>query len=268
MIVVKYFDTGTGGWADVTGNTGDGLVIGNNGWDIEPPSAVIYWGDIQGDISGQTDLKNALDNKLEVVTNGDISGFINANKISSGEVTNTEFGYVSGVTSAIQPQIDSKLQKEFGSYSFFANNSASSADATGEAFQFTDELNYTGTITWTGTTAPSGTTNHTYQWQRVGRMITLRICLNYGSAGSNLTAVQMALPADLPTPLTPTGFSGNSSVLYNGSAHMSNALTASSAAHRGHLRINSGSTGYELYIVTATAGSYRYAQITLIYFAE
>ena len=37
MIVVKYFDTGTGRWADVTGQTGDGLVIGANGWDIEAP---------------------------------------------------------------------------------------------------------------------------------------------------------------------------------------------------------------------------------------
>jgi len=268
MIVVKYFDTGTGKWADVTGQTGDGLVIGANGWDIEPPSAIVYWGDILGDISGQIDLKNALDNKLEVVTNGDISGFINANKIGTGAVSNTEFGYVSGVTSAIQPQIDAKLQKELGSYEMWANNTGSSAEAVGEPFQYTDELTYSGTITWTGTTAPSGSTNHTYQWERVGRMVTVRICLNYGTAGSALTAVNMALPGDLPNPLVPAGFSGNSSVIYNGSAHMSNALTVSTAVHRGHMRINSGSTGYELFITTGTSGSYRYAQLTITYFAE
>jgi hypothetical protein len=268
MIVVKYFDTGTGKWADVTGQTGDGLTIGANGWDVEPPSAIVYWGDILGDISGQTDLKNALDNKLEVVTNADISGFINANKIGTGAVSNTEFAYVSGVTSAIQTQIDSKLQKELGPYEMWANNSGSSAEASGEAFQYTDELTYSGTITWTGTTAPSGATNHSYQWERVGKLVTLRICLNYGSAGSTLTAVNMALPGDVPNPLVPAGFSGNSSVIYNGSAHMSNALTVSTAVHRGHMRINSGSTGYELFITTGTSGAYRYAQIIITYFAE
>lgn len=266
MIVVKYFDYTKGAWADVTGNTGDTLSIGASGFQTAPVST--SWGNIQGDITGQTDLWNELTDKLEVVTNADISGYINANKIGTGSVSNTEFGYVSGVTSAIQTQIDSKLNKELGPYEMFANNSGSSAEATGEAFQYTNEQTYSGTITWTGTTAPSGSTNHSYQWERVGKLVTLRICLNYGSAGSALTAVNMALPADAPNPLVPTGFSGNSSVIYNGTAHMSNALTVSTAVHRGHMRINSGSTGYELFITTGTSGAYRYAQITITYFAE
>jgi hypothetical protein len=326
MIVVKYFDTGTGRWADVTGDIGQGLVIEPSGWGVAEPSAVVSWGDINGTLSSQTDLQNALNAKLSVVTNADVSGFINANKIGTGIIDNTEFNYlngvsgdiqtqlnskqntltnpvtgtgtnneiayfnssgssiaslpvatypsltelsyVKGVTSALQTQIDSKLQKELGPYEMWANNTGSIAESVGEPFQYTDELTYSGTITWTGTTAPSGTTTHTYQWQRVGSLVVLRINLHYATAGGTLTAVTMSLPTDCPAPRTPNGFSGNLSVLFNGSAHMSNALTISANVHRGHLRTNSNNTGYELHIVTSTSGAYRYAEITMNYFIE
>lgn len=58
-----------------------------------------------GDISvssGVWEINNA------VVTNSNLVGFIDAAKINTGVVSNAEFNYLDGVTSAIQTQIDSK----------------------------------------------------------------------------------------------------------------------------------------------------------------
>jgi hypothetical protein len=91
------------------------------------------WGSITGTLSSQTDLQTALDAKVDenasitgatktkitydakgLVTGGadiaasDLPTGIDAAKISAGNVSNTEFDYLNGVTSAIQTQIDGK----------------------------------------------------------------------------------------------------------------------------------------------------------------
>jgi hypothetical protein len=43
------------------------------------------------------------------ISNSQLAGTIDATKIHDGSISNTEFGYLNGVTSAIQTQIDSKL---------------------------------------------------------------------------------------------------------------------------------------------------------------
>ena len=43
------------------------------------------------------------------ISNAQLAGTIDATKIHDGSISNTEFGYLNGVTSAIQTQIDSKL---------------------------------------------------------------------------------------------------------------------------------------------------------------
>jgi hypothetical protein len=43
------------------------------------------------------------------ISNAQLAGTIDATKIHDGTISNTEFGYLNGVTSAIQTQIDSKL---------------------------------------------------------------------------------------------------------------------------------------------------------------
>jgi hypothetical protein len=157
------------------------------------------------------------------------------------------------------------LRDSFPSYTFYANNTTAKAPALPNTFKDTSGA-FTGSLTWTGTTAPSGATDHTFRYTQIGRMVSVSITLVYGSAGSTLTAVQMELPSYFPTPLTPSGLSGNSSILYMGSAHMSNGLTVSANIHRGHLRTNSTNTGYEFFIQTATAGNYRYAELNIFYF--
>ena len=124
MITIKYFNNETGLFEDITGNVGDGIVIGASGWTTSPvPSGTtsgVSWGQISGSISSQTDLNETLATKVTknpsitgatktkitydskgLVTGGtdliasDISGQIGASKIGDGSIDDTEFGIVS-----------------------------------------------------------------------------------------------------------------------------------------------------------------------------
>jgi hypothetical protein len=84
------------------------------------------WGDIQGTLSAQTDLQNALNAKVSTTGNETVAGvktfssapvvsaltgdtvpYLNSSKaLTSSSITPTELGHLSGVTSNIQTQID------------------------------------------------------------------------------------------------------------------------------------------------------------------
>lgn len=68
------------------------------------------------------------------------------------------------------------------------------------------ERAYTDSIIYTGGTRPSGTTNHTYEWTRNGRLVTFRINVLFGTAGSGNTKALLPFPSVMPTPSTVTGF--------------------------------------------------------------
>jgi hypothetical protein len=154
----------------------------------------------------------------------------------------TELSYVKGVTSSIQTQ--------------FNNLAFSQSGLTA----------YTGTITWSGTTAPSGTTNFSYNWTKIGNMVTLNISLLYGTAGTLVSSVVMTLPAGAPTPIKPTGFSGASNLLYQASGKMSNSVTSTTVVNsHAVLRSNAANNGFEIY-VGQTTGTNTLATATVIYF--
>lgn len=102
--VVEYW------WKDGTAD-GDLVAKGDGG---------AAWGDITGTLSNQTDLQSELDAKEDTITGAATtitSSDLTASravtssatgKIEVSSVTSTELGYVSGVTSAIQTQIDGK----------------------------------------------------------------------------------------------------------------------------------------------------------------
>ena len=163
-------------------------------------------------------------------------------KVAVSTVTDTELGYVSGVTSAIQTQLSSKI------------NGTSTGQTT-----------YVGTPTWTGGT-PSGVTNFTYSWTQTGKCVTLRINLLYATPAT-ATAVSIPLPSGAPTPEVPTGFSGNGNALYYGNGMISTTATPATATSNAFccLRTNATSTGFEIYIVRASA-SYGAAFATVQYF--
>jgi len=157
-------------------------------------------------------------------------------------------------------------RKSIAAYSFSANNTNATANATAQYFKDTSGT-YTGTITW-GSSAPSGATTHTYRWTRIGNMVTLNISLVYAtvSAGAN-GSFTVALPADAPTPVKPTGLNSVSAYLYPAIGNTGTALTNLAAAIRGGLRNNSGNNGFEIFM-SFTASTAIYAQATVTYYTN
>ena len=169
----------------------------------------------------------------------------------------TEMGYLSGVTSTIQTQINSKSNLSQAAYTMLANNTNASANMTAQTYVDKPEQAYTGTITYTGTTAPSSVVNNMYQWSQIGKTVTLLITLNYTNASSGITAVTLDLPSDCPTPYSWTGFTAANSVLYIGGYNfMTTTAPSPPAAVRNgdsYLIRNSANTGYQ--ITTGTIGT-------------
>jgi hypothetical protein len=141
-------------------------------------------------------------------------------------------------TSILQP-------KSIPSYTFLANNTTATANATAQAFKDTSGV-YSGTITWTGTTAPSGATNHTFRITQVGKCVIINVSLVYATNGSGLNRVVATLPSGAPTPAQPTGLTGALQNIYVASAIFVTATnTTSNVATRNSLRNNTGNNGFE-----------------------
>jgi hypothetical protein len=157
-------------------------------------------------------------------------------------------------------------RKSLPAYTFAANNTSATANATTQYFKDTSGT-YTGTITW-GTSNPSGATTHTYRWTRIGNMVTLNISLVYATASAIANgSFIVALPNDAPTPVKPTGLNSASAYLYPAIGNCGTAVTNLAAAIRGGLRNNSANNGFEINIVF-TASTTSYAQTTVTYFTN
>jgi len=91
--------------------------------DLGGGSSAATWGSITGTLSSQTDLQSALDAKQATITGAattiDTENLTasralvsdGSGKVAVSSVTSTELGYVSGVTSAVQTQVDTKTTK-------------------------------------------------------------------------------------------------------------------------------------------------------------
>jgi hypothetical protein len=181
----------------------------------------------------------------------------------------TELSYVKGATSSLQTQISAKQDLSLSAYSFRVNNTNATANAADTTYRDAGLQTYAGTATWTGTTAPSGTTNHSYYWNQVGKLVTLRINLSYTVAGNALTIVSMTLPTDCPTPASPSGVTAANEVISYGAGALATAKTlvtfATIGATIAGLRRNAANTGYEI-AVTRASSAWQYAYATIQYF--
>jgi hypothetical protein len=157
-------------------------------------------------------------------------------------------------------------RKSIPAYSFLANNTNATANATAQAFKDTSGT-YTGTITWAGTAPTSG--NLTYRWTRIGKMVTINISLVYANAGATNNQLVVTLPADAPTPTKPTGLTAASNMLYPALTQINstNQSTLTSSTMRCMLRSNSGNNGFEFFIQCAAASAVN-AFITCTYFTD
>ena len=125
------------------------------------------------------------------------------------------------------------------------------------------ELPYTETITWTAGTVPNGTTNNTYEWTKVGRLVTLNIILKYATAGATVTEVLCPLPADVPFPVLRSGFA-NGDYVYAGFGGFATSSTAPIAsAARVDLKISSATSATLRGL--ANSGSFAIFRATVIF---
>jgi len=181
-----------------------------------------------------------------------------------------EIQTVKGVTSSIQTQINGKQDKSLAAYSVIANNTNATANGTAQVFKSIAEQTFpSGNITWTGTTNPSGTTAHTYTWNQIGNMVTIRINLSYTVAGSALTSVACVLPSDLPTPALPSSVTTNLDTLNYGSGTLSTtkASLGTPIATYTSLRLKTLGTPNVFEIVIARAsGNFQYGYSVIQYF--
>jgi len=166
-----------------------------------------------------------------------------------------------GDTVSLSNRINLKANLSQGTYSFLANNTNATANMASTPFKDVSG-SYTGTLTWTGGTAPTGLTNATYQYTQIGKQVTLRIHLQYTSAGTSNTRIQIPFISDFPTPVVPTGLSSTTDVLYYGTGVFGNSKINYTSAANAIVFLRGTGSGSEIVIDrAAAAGQYVYATI-------
>jgi hypothetical protein len=215
---------------------------------------------------------NAFTTQAWVNSQGFITNVITSLGFTPENVANKSTNVVADQTSntrypSVKSVFDFALAKGFPSFSFKANNtSTENAPAQDIYFQQSGKQTYSGTVTWAGTTSPSGTTNHSFNWIRVGNMVTLNITLVYGTAGTANTGAIVPLLSSMPTPIIPDGLSASLRYIYPAYGKMSLADTSiTTAASEVAMRINTGFDGYEFVITQGSTGA-KTLKITCQYF--
>lgn len=201
------------------------------------------------------------------LSGSDVTGTIAAARMPAhtGDVTSSA-GAVA-LTIANSAVTYAKIQNA-SAYTMLANNTGSSAALAEVTFKDVAEQTYTGTITWTGTTAPSGSTNHKYAWTQIGHMVYLSIILNYGTAGTALTAFSCDLPTNCPAPFVWTGATGASVYQYQGTCVYSTSLTAAPSSLAIGLRRNAADNAFEFMTQSGSSTAVKVARFTIVYRAN
>lgn len=168
----------------------------------------------------------------------------------------------------IKPSDTSVFQrKSISANTIMANNTASAANVTAQAYYDVAEQNMGNTITWTGT-APTSLTSANYAWQQIGKTVTMQFNALYANAGVSNTGYFFTLPSDMPAPAVPTGWTGASGYLYTGTASTHNTFsTINSNVAISYIRRNAANTAFEVGFI-GTGVSARGFKINITYKAQ
>lgn len=140
------------------------------------------------------------------------------------------------------------------SYTMKANNTGVSAVAADQSFRYPGIQAFTGTIS-AGALGNFGAGSYYYNWMRVGNMVHYTFQL-YPNTGFNYVSgnfVTWDLPADMPDPIIPSGFSGNQQWLIRNFLTACATLTSTTQiTFHGGLRIKIASTPTFEFLFTST----------------
>ena len=113
-----------------------------------------------------------------------------------------------------------------------------------------------------------GATNNTYNWTQIGNLVTYQFTLKYATPGTTVTAVNIALPSDMPSPVEQSGLTAGSDNLAPLTIRATNGTSGTSTnGSGGSLRRNAGDTVYE-FNATIASGTYSTFIIFGSYFVQ
>ena len=232
----------------VKSNAGNGSIFvkAQNGYELDEIHDVKIISPVNNQVLAYSDTQRLWKNKniYTIVDTSSLSNRINL-KLNSAD------------TASLSSRINLKLnisdtsvfdRKSLPAYSFAANKTPATANATAQTFRDTSGV-FDGSITWTATTAPSGATNHSYRLTQIGKCVTLNISLVYATNGNSTSAILLTLPSNAPTPAQPTGLTGASQYIYVLNCQLATSANGlgTTAQTRGMMRNNSVNNGVELF---------------------
>ena len=219
---------------------------------------------------------------------GDIDAYVLSDAVSYNG--SSYYCYVEYISSDTPPDVDTaswSLLAEKGdtgpegpqqpqvAYSVKVNNTGSTAVPVTTNYRAPGLQVFPTDPIFSDSQTPTGTVNKSYNWERIGNLVTVNISVEYASyTVATGVWIRFNMPTDLPTPVIPTGFTGSDRVIYTGvgSSYTTDSSITQTAGTQtvSLMRANSSSepAGYHFIIpYTIEAGSpFKVFRMTLQYF--
>ena len=206
----------------------------------------------------------SVSNENEQIFNLDNVGNVTAKAFIKDGGTSSQYLMADGSTS-------SGGTPAINAFSILANNTNASAVPTVKVYKEVGEQYLSGTgISATGGSLPTGTQTHSYRWSQIGNLVTLRINLQFTTAGTcSGIAIPFANMSDIPqTPQHPSIYQNALEMITYGSGNLSaNKLIGTFSVGNGAsgIRLSASANTYEV-VVGRASNAYANGWIHIQYF--